>query len=158
MAVAAGRAFLVQPSSLTFASHNNLLNHSFGTTNTSLLVKPGNARGFARQMVRAQGRPTWLPGLDPPAYLDGRWVPPGTDRFGLIVFLLSFDTCSFSVGGLFLRFNSLAGDFGFDPLGLGEDPESLRWYVQAELVHCRFAMLGVAGILLTDVSKSKQLI
>lgn len=50
---------------------------------------------------------------------------------------------------------SLAGDYGFDPLGLGEDPESLRWYVQAELVHARFAMLGVAGILLTDVSDSE---
>ena len=47
---------------------------------------------------------------------------------------------------------SLAGDFGFDPLGLGEDPKSLKWYVQAELVHCRFAMAGVAGILFTDVS------
>ncbi|KAG9450876.1 hypothetical protein H6P81_010841 [Aristolochia fimbriata] len=46
---------------------------------------------------------------------------------------------------------TLAGDYGFDPLGLGEDPESLRWYVQAELVHCRFAMAGVAGILLTDL-------
>ncbi|KAH7523620.1 photosystem I chlorophyll a/b-binding protein 5, chloroplastic [Ziziphus jujuba] len=46
---------------------------------------------------------------------------------------------------------SLAGDYGFDPLGLGEDPDSLRWYVQAELVHARFAMLGVAGILFTDL-------
>ncbi|KAG5033947.1 hypothetical protein JHK87_008857 [Glycine soja] len=45
----------------------------------------------------------------------------------------------------------LAGDFGFDPLGLAEDPASLRWYVQAELVHCRFAMLGVFGILVTDL-------
>lgn len=53
---------------------------------------------------------------------------------------------------------SLAGDFGFDPLGLGEDPESLKWYVQAELVHSRFAMLGVAGILLTDVSTPKLLL
>lgn len=51
-------------------------------------------------------------------------------------------------------FCSLAGDFGFDPLGLGEDPENLRWYVQAELVHARFAMAGVAGILVTDVSIS----
>lgn len=51
----------------------------------------------------------------------------------------------------FLHFVSLPGDYGFDPLGLGEDPESLRWYVQAELVHARFAMAGVAGILLTDV-------
>lgn len=50
-----------------------------------------------------------------------------------------------------ISFSSLAGDYGFDPLGLGEDPESLRWYVQAELVHARFAMAGVAGILFTDV-------
>lgn len=49
-------------------------------------------------------------------------------------------------------FCSLAGDFGFDPLGLGEEPKNLRWYVQAELVHARFAMAGVAGILVTDVS------
>lgn len=27
----------------------------------------------------------------------------------------------------------------------------LRRYVQAELVHCRWAMLGVAGILFTSV-------
>lgn len=46
---------------------------------------------------------------------------------------------------------TLVGDFGFDPLGLGEDPKSLRWYVQAELVHGRFAMAGVAGILFTDL-------
>lgn len=46
---------------------------------------------------------------------------------------------------------SLVGDYGFDPLGLGEDPKSLKWYVQAELVHCRFAMAGVAGILFTDL-------
>lgn len=56
----------------------------------------------------------------------------------------------------FLDYWSLAGDFGFDPLGLGEDPESLRWYVQAELVHARFAMAGVAGILFTDVSEIKH--
>lgn len=45
----------------------------------------------------------------------------------------------------------MPGDFGFDPLGLGEDADSLRWYVQAELLHARFAMAGVAGILFTDV-------
>uniref|UniRef100_A0A0D9YYK7 Chlorophyll a-b binding protein, chloroplastic n=1 Tax=Oryza glumipatula TaxID=40148 RepID=A0A0D9YYK7_9ORYZ len=47
---------------------------------------------------------------------------------------------------------TLPGDFGFDPLGLGEEPANLKWYVQAELVHCRFAMAGVAGILATDVA------
>lgn len=47
---------------------------------------------------------------------------------------------------------SLAGDFGFDPLGLGTDPETLSYYRQAEIVHCRFAMLGVAGILVPDIA------
>ncbi|KAL9304202.1 hypothetical protein ACSQ67_021465 [Phaseolus vulgaris] len=45
---------------------------------------------------------------------------------------------------------SLPGDFGFDPLGLSSDPESLRWNVQAELVHCRWAMLGAAGIFIPE--------
>ncbi|XP_014521606.1 chlorophyll a-b binding protein, chloroplastic [Vigna radiata var. radiata] len=45
---------------------------------------------------------------------------------------------------------SLPGDFGFDPLGLGSDPESLRWNVQAEIVHSRWAMLGAAGIFIPE--------
>lgn len=68
-------------------------------------------------------RSLWLPGLDPPAHLDG----------------------------------SLPGDFGFDPLELGKEPEALRWYVQAELIHARFAMAGVAGILFTDVLRTSRL-
>eukprot|EP00271_Cylindrocystis_brebissonii_P013081 TRINITY_DN32655_c0_g1_i1.p1 TRINITY_DN32655_c0_g1~~TRINITY_DN32655_c0_g1_i1.p1 ORF type:complete len:252 (-),score=46.89 TRINITY_DN32655_c0_g1_i1:452-1207(-) len=46
---------------------------------------------------------------------------------------------------------SLAGDNGFDPLGLGEDPDALKWYVQAELQNGRWAMLGVAGILIPEI-------
>ncbi|KAK9099568.1 hypothetical protein Syun_026613 [Stephania yunnanensis] len=45
---------------------------------------------------------------------------------------------------------SLPGDFGFDPLGLGSDRELLRWFAQAELMHCRWAMLGVAGIIIPE--------
>ena len=45
----------------------------------------------------------------------------------------------------------MAGDNGFDPLGLAEDPENLKWFVQAELVNGRWAMLGVAGMLLPEV-------
>lgn len=36
---------------------------------------------------------------------------------------------------------------GFDPLGLAADPEKLKWNAESERVHCRWAMLGVAGIL-----------
>ncbi|KAL6226817.1 hypothetical protein ACLB2K_000777 [Fragaria x ananassa] len=44
----------------------------------------------------------------------------------------------------------LPGDFGFDPLGLGSDPELLKWFAQAELMHGRWAMLAVAGILIPE--------
>ncbi|VVA92750.1 unnamed protein product [Arabis nemorensis] len=93
--------------------------HDSSTVSTRRISSVRAAGGGVNPTVAVE-RPTWLPGLDPPAYLDGK----------------------------------LAGDFGFDPLGLGEDPESLKWYVQAELVHSRFAMLGVAGILFTDLLRT----
>merc|ERR1719213_1273984 len=48
---------------------------------------------------------------------------------------------------------SLIGDFGFDPLGLGKDPQSLEWYRQAELQHARWAMLATSGILVQSLIK-----
>jgi len=45
---------------------------------------------------------------------------------------------------------SLAGDYGFDPLGLGSDPELLKWFVQAELQNARWAMLAVPGCLVPE--------
>jgi light-harvesting complex I chlorophyll a/b binding protein 5 len=53
---------------------------------------------------------------------------------------------------------TLVGDFGFDPLNLGADPKNLAWYVQAELVHARFAMLGAAGILLPEIGTKMGLL
>merc|ERR1719198_1712806 len=46
---------------------------------------------------------------------------------------------------------SFAGDFGFDPLGLGKDPLAMKWYRQAELQHARWSMLAVAGILVQNI-------
>uniref|UniRef100_A0A061S9W9 Chlorophyll a-b binding protein, chloroplastic n=1 Tax=Tetraselmis sp. GSL018 TaxID=582737 RepID=A0A061S9W9_9CHLO len=47
---------------------------------------------------------------------------------------------------------SLPGDFGFDPLGLGTDPDRLKWYVEAEKTNGRWAMMAVAGILFTEAT------
>lgn len=47
----------------------------------------------------------------------------------------------------------LAGDYGWDPLGLGADSKALNWYRHAELVHCRWAMLGAAGVLVQELVK-----
>jgi light-harvesting complex I chlorophyll a/b binding protein 4 len=53
--------------------------------------------------------------------------------------------------------NSLAGDRGFDPMGLGAKPEAMFWYRQAELQNGRWAMLGVAGILAQSIVAPDQL-
>jgi hypothetical protein len=37
--------------------------------------------------------------------------------------------------------------YGFDPLGLAKDPVSLKRFQEAEVIHSRWAMLGVAGCL-----------
>ncbi|CAK8568280.1 unnamed protein product [Lathyrus sativus] len=110
--------------SFHFQKHSLINVNSVGKSSTAghYWLRPaaagtGLAPRYKQICAATQQRPTWLPGLDPPTYLDG----------------------------------TLAGDFGFDPLGLGEDPESLKWFVQAELVHSRFAMLGVLGILFTDL-------
>ncbi|KAL9313003.1 hypothetical protein ACSQ67_018455 [Phaseolus vulgaris] len=115
VAVAIGRCLPIQPRSLFNSKSTDRGSPAgrFSWLGHAAAVTPC----YRQTCVAAQQRPTWLPGLDPPPYLDG----------------------------------TLAGDFGFDPLGLAEDPETLRWYVQAELVHSRFAMLGVFGILVTDL-------
>merc|ERR1711959_758013 len=46
---------------------------------------------------------------------------------------------------------SMAGDFGFDPLRLGSDATALKWFREAELQHCRWAMLGTVDILVGEI-------
>ncbi|CAG9464122.1 unnamed protein product [Pedinophyceae sp. YPF-701] len=46
---------------------------------------------------------------------------------------------------------SLPGDFGFDPLGLGKEPALLQRFQEAEIIHARWAMLGVAGCLAVEL-------
>ena len=47
---------------------------------------------------------------------------------------------------------TLPGDYGFDPLGLGADPSRLAWYREAELMHGRWAMSAVVGIVAADLA------
>jgi len=49
---------------------------------------------------------------------------------------------------------SMAGDVGFDPLGLSNIDDvglDLYWMREAELKHCRLAMLAVVGILQVEI-------
>ncbi|RZC64335.1 hypothetical protein C5167_008030 [Papaver somniferum] len=44
--------------------------------------------------------------------------------------------------------------FWIRPFGLGSDAETLKWNAQAELIHGRWAMLAVAGILFPELLES----
>jgi light-harvesting complex II chlorophyll a/b binding protein 5 len=44
----------------------------------------------------------------------------------------------------------LAGDYGYDPLALGKDAETVDKYRVNELIHARWAMLAAAGIIIPE--------
>merc|ERR1711985_95341 len=46
--------------------------------------------------------------------------------------------------------DNVTGSYGFDPLGLGSTPVNLARFQEAELLHCRWAMLGVAGAIAVE--------
>ncbi|MCO5561794.1 hypothetical protein L7F22_015418 [Adiantum nelumboides] len=41
---------------------------------------------------------------------------------------------------------SLPDDYEFDPLGLGKDTTTLKWYKEAQIIHGRWAMPVIVGI------------
>lgn len=46
---------------------------------------------------------------------------------------------------------SLPASYGFDPLGLAETPSNLKRFQESEVIHGRWAMLGVAGVLAVEL-------
>jgi len=46
----------------------------------------------------------------------------------------------------------LPASYGFDPLHLGGNPETLKYYAEGEVTNGRWAMAAVAGILATDLA------
>ena len=45
---------------------------------------------------------------------------------------------------------AVAGDYGWDPLGLAADPNAFKRYHEIELLHARWAMLGAVGALVPE--------
>jgi light-harvesting complex II chlorophyll a/b binding protein 5 len=48
----------------------------------------------------------------------------------------------------------LAGDYGYDPLGLGKDPEQVETYRKYELIHARWAMVATIGVIVPEAAQA----
>jgi light-harvesting complex II chlorophyll a/b binding protein 5 len=99
----------------------------------------------AKKVVKPSGTKStrgWLGGQGGAKNLD-KWYGP--------------DRALFLPGGLLDRNDlpdyldgTLAGDYGYDPLGLGKDKETVEKYRANELIHARWAMLAAAGIIIPE--------
>jgi len=85
----------------------------------------------------------WLGGDGGPQTSLDKWYGPNRAIFLPGGLLDRSDIPSYLTG-------ELAGDYGYDPLGLGKDSEQVRKYREAELIHARWAMLAAAGILIPE--------
>lgn len=85
----------------------------------------------------------WLGGEGGPQTDLDKWYGPNRALFLPGGLLEKTDVPSYLTG-------ELAGDYGYDPLGLGKDPEQVRKYREAELIHARWAMLAAAGIIIPE--------
>lgn len=85
----------------------------------------------------------WLGGEGGPQTRLDKWYGPDRALF-LPSGLLERSDVPTYLGG------DLAGDYGYDPLGLGTDVDKVRSYREAELIHSRWAMLAAAGIIIPE--------
>merc|ERR1711939_249437 len=85
----------------------------------------------------------WLGGGGGPQTSLDKWYGPDRALFLPSGLLERSDLPSYLSG-------DLAGDYGYDPLGLGTDADKVRSYRQAELIHSRWAMLAAAGIIIPE--------
>lgn len=106
---------------------------------TTLAFAPTRAPRATIRMVDEPSAPAEAEGAPAPTPLDDRIdFRTGQPPPRLIE--------TMSVGG-----GTLAGDVGFDPLGLSDTPASLKWYREAEVKHCRLGMLAAAGWPLSEL-------
>lgn len=105
---------------------------------------PKPAKKPVKQLKKGASKATkgWLGGQGGAQSLD-KWYGPDRALFLPGGLLDPADVPSYLNG-------SLAGDYGYDPLGLGKDPAQVETYRAYELLHARWAMLAAAGIILPE--------
>lgn len=100
---------------------------------------------LASRIGLLQGKRTrgWLGGAGGTQTNLDRWYGPGRVLYLPDGLLIRSEIPQYLNG-------QLAGDYGFDPLRLGDAPQKLSQFRTAELIHSRWAMLASLGILIPE--------
>merc|ERR1719450_1088090 len=85
----------------------------------------------------------WLGGEGGPQTNLAKWYGPQRALFLPVGLLDRAEVPTYLTG-------ELAGDYGYDPLGLGKDTQQVSKYREAELIHARWAMLASAGFIIPE--------
>eukprot|EP01023_Acetabularia_acetabulum_P034296 TRINITY_DN321_c0_g1_i4.p1 TRINITY_DN321_c0_g1~~TRINITY_DN321_c0_g1_i4.p1 ORF type:complete len:343 (-),score=71.41 TRINITY_DN321_c0_g1_i4:222-1142(-) len=123
----------------------------FGRKNVNVIVtalfqnkKPAQKKSIPTKNSSTSTKKTggWLGGEGGAQNLD-KWYGPSRVLFLPSGLLERSDIPTYLTG-------DLAGDYGYDPLGLGKDPEQVQKYRAFELLHARWAMLAAAGMIIPE--------
>merc|ERR1711907_399219 len=102
-----------------------------------------NKASVAKKPSASKKTRGWLGGEGGPQTNLDKWYGPNRVLFLPTGLLDRTDVPAYLTG-------DLAGDYRYDPLGLGKDAEQVRTYREAELIHSRWAMLAAAGIIIPE--------
>ncbi|KAG2501533.1 hypothetical protein HYH03_000040 [Edaphochlamys debaryana] len=105
-------------------------------------AKKGASKPVAKPKSGGKSTKGWFGGQGGAVNLDN-WYGPDRKLFLPSGLLDKNDVPEYLNG-------ELAGDYGYDPLGLGKDPEALEKYKVNEILHARWAMLAAAGIVIPE--------
>jgi len=101
------------------------------------------AAASVKKPVTSKKTKGWLGGEGGPQTSLAKWYGPQRALFLPGGLLDRSEIPSYLTG-------ELAGDYGYDPLGLGKDTEQVNKYREAELIHARWAMLASAGFIIPE--------
>eukprot|EP00873_Tetraselmis_striata_P004263 jgi/Tetstr1/424527/TSEL_015055.t1 len=112
-----------------------------GAAKKAAPAKKGSKKAAPAPKKSSGARKGWLGGVES-INLD-KWYGPSRALFLPGGLLDPTDVPAYLNG-------ELAGDYGYDPLGLGKDTEQVAKYREYEILHARWAMLAAAGIIIPE--------
>merc|ERR1712196_386378 len=116
-------------------------------------------------LIAEQFHPLWGGNIDVPSYIAYQETPLQTFWPAVVAFIAVIEVFSIipafenpNIEGWAIKSDHVAGDYGFDPLGLKPtDPAELAMMQTKELNNGRLAMIAIAGMVVQELATGQKL-